>query len=610
MNTTQIVENMLDSLVKEFVPKLFKKSEYLFVQGQTIMIDYYSPELNKYILIDPTASLVNLVADHAGQEALMVVSSNTGIENYEVIKKEFEKWKSSVPVLRSNNSNSKLSNKDKRGVSVISNSKEDLLHAHLNNIPDPPSAKNDFNVTENTKTVPKKDAEQEVNVIDFEPLSTPLVAQDDQHTMEEDGLEQGEELNDLIGRPPGWILKSGISLIFICSVVALVLSNLISYPDKITATGVITTQTPPFSIINVGQTKRVASILVNDGELVREGDEIVYLNNTAKRSDVEELMSWVKDNKDNLSSYDVPKDLKVGKFQDLYAQIVLKWKEYQEIRSFDVPQKQIYSIEQEQNSIDQLNQTIASEEVFYNEELRLLKSEYNRAQHLHSEGIISTQELETAEGKYNGFLRRKLAIKNSEIQNEIKNQHLTLEKHRISEERQSNLNKYRFAISELMMKIELQYISWKEENFLVSDIDGSLHYHQDMAVGLTVPQGMIIGYVVPDNENNAKYIKVQAPINGIGKLKETSKANIKIHAYPYKEYGFVQTSGNTVSVLPHKGKDDDEYYQVKILLPDDIRTNYDFSIPYKPDMSATVEIITDPKTILGRIFEQIIDLSN
>ena len=50
------------------------------------------------------------------------------------------------------------------------------------------------------------------------------------------------QIDDLIGVAPGWLLRSGITVIVIVTSVILAVSAFIKYPDKIIAKGIMTSQ--------------------------------------------------------------------------------------------------------------------------------------------------------------------------------------------------------------------------------------------------------------------------------------------------------------------------------------------------------------------------------
>ncbi|MCE9539155.1 MAG: HlyD family secretion protein, partial [Bacteroidetes bacterium] len=54
-----------------------------------------------------------------------------------------------------------------------------------------------------------------------------------------------EEVNELLTAVPKWIVRWGVTIIFLVMVLALSLSFFIKYPDTLSAKTIITTANPP-----------------------------------------------------------------------------------------------------------------------------------------------------------------------------------------------------------------------------------------------------------------------------------------------------------------------------------------------------------------------------
>ena len=121
--------------------------------------------------------------------------------------------------------------------------------------------------------------------------------------------------------------------------------------------------------------------------------------------------------------------------------------------------------------------------------------------------------------------------------------------------------------------------------------------------------GQILGYIIPE-DSNEKYLSCLLPTTNIGKIGVGKKSLVKFDAYPYKEFGLYVSKVESISHVPEVSQDNFAYYEVILPLPEPIITDVGDTIPYLPNMTATVEIITEDKSILGRIFDQILSLIN
>ena len=416
-----------------------------------------------------------------------------------------------------------------------------------------------------------------------------------------------EELNDLIGNAPGWLLRSGIMMIALVTILVLGMSAVISYPDKIIATGIVTTTRPPMRLV-AHRTGRIEHILIENGRDVIKGTPLLYLDNTADVDDINQLIKWISQYQKKDNSLPPPSELTLGTLQFLYAQLTLVYSEYHEVKRQRGTQSQISTIVQEMGHIDRLNLSISQEEKHFSTEQNLAEKEYKRSQGLYKEGLIALQELEIAESKYNQFLRQLENVNKSKIQNSIRKDQLELDRKRLAEDRSTQLQQYRFRLQEIISQLKGAYNQWKQDNYIISEVDGKIDYHMDITEQYTLQQGLSIGYVIPQNKVNKKYIKAIAPALGIAKLDSHSRAIIKIDAYPYKEYGAIEATLEAMSLVPYHTEEGVAVYQIKMPLTDTLRTNYNKVLDYRPDMTASIELITEDKSILSRIFEQFLDL--
>ena len=62
-------------------------------------------------------------------------------------------------------------------------------------------------------------------------------------------LRENDEIQQILGNPPGWILRWGILLVFLSMIVFFALAWFIKYPDIIEAPMVLTTQNPPIRVV-------------------------------------------------------------------------------------------------------------------------------------------------------------------------------------------------------------------------------------------------------------------------------------------------------------------------------------------------------------------------
>jgi len=134
-----------------------------------------------------------------------------------------------------------------------------------------------------------------------------------------------EEIEDIIGRRPRWIVRRGNLVTSLVILIALLGAWFIKYPDTISAPVLISSTTPPLKIFS--KTSGKIEILIKNGENVRRGQLIGIIGNPANTRDMFFLKSYVA-HLDSLATIDttgmsffLKKNIQVGEVQSEYAEL-------------------------------------------------------------------------------------------------------------------------------------------------------------------------------------------------------------------------------------------------------------------------------------------------
>lgn len=421
------------------------------------------------------------------------------------------------------------------------------------------------------------------------------------------------EINDLIGNPPGWLLRSGITMIAIVTVIIVGGSYFFKYPDKLIGQGIVTSTTPPIEIIS-RTTGYIDVIHYPEGSDVESGDPIIYINNTTDQSELSQLQNWIEQyvKVDDTKKYlDLPFvfNLQLGSIQGEYANLQLRYNELLQTLKDGVIYEQIKSLSREIDKIKTLNESQRREKVIYSQELELSRKDYSRNENLEKDGAISELDLEKAKTELLQKERQFEGMNNSIIQNNIRMEQLSLEKLKLKEQRSNEIKAYQFSISELIAKIRSSITKWGKTYTVSAPIDGKIFYHKDITLKKNLILGDVIGYIIP-HSSETNYVSAVLPGYNIGKVEKEQKVILKFDAYPHKEYGVVVSEVKDMSKMPELNADGKSQYEIIIPLNDVIITDYNDTIPYSPKMAVMAEIVTEDKTVFERLFHQFLDMVN
>ena len=102
---------------------------------------------------------------------------------------------------------------------------------------------------------------------------------------------RSEEVDEILGRQPSWILRRGIVVLGFIVMALLTASWFFRYPDIITAPIIITSINPPSSVV-ARTSGKIMSFLVKDQQKVRTGDYLAILENTADTGSIRQLITF------------------------------------------------------------------------------------------------------------------------------------------------------------------------------------------------------------------------------------------------------------------------------------------------------------------------------
>lgn len=99
---------------------------------------------------------------------------------------------------------------------------------------------------------------------------------------------RSEEVQEILSNPPIWIVRWGITLIFMFVCIILALSFMIKYPDFVTAKVLVTTKQPTEKVIS-RYSGQIDKIFIKNRDTVEVNQKLAIIKNTANFKDVYHL---------------------------------------------------------------------------------------------------------------------------------------------------------------------------------------------------------------------------------------------------------------------------------------------------------------------------------
>ena len=137
---------------------------------------------------------------------------------------------------------------------------------------------------------------------------------------------RSEEVQEVMGQIPAWIVRWGITLLFLVVVALLVGSCFFKYPDVITADMTLTGPHPATAVVTRAAGK-IQELLVRDNRPVKEGDWLAVIENHASMEDAIYLEKALERSGMDVDSLDKAllryKELSLGDMQAAYSGLLL-----------------------------------------------------------------------------------------------------------------------------------------------------------------------------------------------------------------------------------------------------------------------------------------------
>lgn len=104
---------------------------------------------------------------------------------------------------------------------------------------------------------------------------------------------RSEEIQDIMQRTPSWIIRWGITTVFLIIFSSLFLTWFIKYPEIISGTAKLTTVIPPTKIISQSSGK-MTFLFVKDGDEVKAGDVLAEIENPLSVEGIKYIEGYIK----------------------------------------------------------------------------------------------------------------------------------------------------------------------------------------------------------------------------------------------------------------------------------------------------------------------------
>lgn len=414
---------------------------------------------------------------------------------------------------------------------------------------------------------------------------------------------RSEEVKEILTTPPSWIVRWGVTLIFLFTVILISLSFIIKYPDFISAKILVTTKLPTEKII-ARTSGSIDKIFLQNQESVKIGQAIAAIKNTAKFNHVYLLKNILDSIGYNIRASSFPIEitskLRLGEIGPAYIDFEKSYIEYSLLQDLKPYESQLFG---NRNSLLEIKKQInsqISQKIILEEEIALKENEFKRYKKLFEKGVISNQEYEQKQLDFLQIRKNSntMAISISQMRDAVSSASQNIS--------QTNINKnkdYTTFLKNLLQAyntLNRTVNDWEYKYVLSSSINGKVSFQEFWSDNQQVKNGDVMFSILPVNKEKLVG-KLTIPSQNAGKVTLGQKVLIKLDNFPYQQYGVLLGEVENISVSPNANNN----YFVYISIPNGTKTSYNKILPFNQELIGSAEIITENLSVAERILYKI-----
>jgi multidrug resistance efflux pump len=411
-----------------------------------------------------------------------------------------------------------------------------------------------------------------------------------------------ESVQEIINYNPPWMVRKGtiyFSMLFFC---VFGLTFFVSYPDIIKGTLKLTSSNTPKSVVPKIN-GRLIKLFVKENELIEQNQTIAYLESTANHEEIVRLSNKLDTIQKNVQRgyYSALNVLRknnygnLGEIQPDYQRFEQSLTQLQSLTSNGFYDQKKGLLNDEISDLNFMSNKMSEQRDIYAKDYSLAQSEFAKRQRLARQGVITSSDLSEAESR---LLAKQIPMKQTEAQI-INNQAEQNSKQKELLELDKNLFEQKNITAESLRTLISAINAWKQKYIITAPVSGKVFFQTTLQENQSVTTEQELFYI--GSPTTTQYVgDVNIQQDNFGKLKIGQKAIIRFNSYPSEEFGTVAGAIGYISQIPAK----DNTFLVKITLLNGLNTTYNKKLVFRNGMLATIEIITEDRSLADKILYQ------
>lgn len=416
-----------------------------------------------------------------------------------------------------------------------------------------------------------------------------------------------DEVQEIMGRKPAWILRWGITVLLAIAAGIVLGCYFIKYPQTVSAEITLTSDYPP-SDLAARVTGILDSVCVSNGDKVAPGQLLALVASAARYEDVILVEGMLKadaghsliDGKEDSRALEA---LRLGDLQRDWIEYLRACSDYGDYLRIDQIGRKKSLLASQIASAREYYGKLEGQRGMIEEELVYEQKSLRRDSLLFQKKVMAEAEyentLKTYISKKNSLAGFDASMANAQLSRlQLEQQVLELET-----QRTVDVAEYERRINQAKESLLGQIALWKEQYAIIAPYGGVVSLQNVWGRGQRVNPGDLIASVSIDGGMKVMG-RLKVPSSGFGKVMVGQTVNIKLNGFPYLEFGILKGVVASISSVP----EDTQYglaYTVDVALPRGLESSYRKDLPFVQNMDGTAEIITEDMRLIERFIQPI-----
>jgi len=403
-------------------------------------------------------------------------------------------------------------------------------------------------------------------------------------------------VNEIMGHPPGKILRWGTAIIFTVFILFIFFAWLIRYPDIIPCAVEITTVHPPITMVSK-VTGQIKHLYVVDKEIIGPGKPLAAMETAASVEEVLKLTSLIDTvkNPDSMVLSEFPRFTELGEIQSYWGTFRKNLSDYNNYILNDYYGFRIQSTNEEIKGLLEYLDGLKAKEKLFSDNLFVEKRKFKRDSSLYLSQTYSETDLEKS---YQSLLKVRMDLIQVKLDRSSKEIELAERRQMLQDYKIENVeerDRIFSLLNESFLNLKAQLKIWASTYLLISPFRGTVTFTKYWTENQTVNKDEPVLSIIPLEAGD--YMgRIYLKMNRSGKVKTGQDVNIKLSGYPYLEYGMLKGVVKSKSLVPAG-----DSYIIELNLPSGLTTVYGNKLDFDQNMQGTAEIITDNLNLLQKI---------